>query len=75
LFLCSQAHISKPRVYLVVIMICLVGRDRWLSRLRDGWLSREGWVAKSEGWVAKSEGWVAARVRIQTFRKNNKWAT
>jgi hypothetical protein len=34
--------------------------------LRDGWLSLEGWVAKSEGWVAKSrdgwlshEGWVA----------------
>jgi hypothetical protein len=29
--------------------------------LRDGWLSLEGWVAKSVGWVVKSclEGWVA----------------
>ncbi len=27
--------------------------------MRDVWLSREGWVAKTEGWVAKLKGWVA----------------
>ncbi len=45
-----------------------------MAKLDDGWLRREGWVAKSgdmggkvardgrlswEGWAAKLEGWVA----------------
>jgi hypothetical protein len=53
----------------------------------DGWLSLEGWVAKSQrdGWLSR-EGWVAKSVvrqiatavlwvRIQTSLKNHKWAT
>jgi hypothetical protein len=46
--------------------------DIVLNFMRDGWLSREGWVAKS---VARQLATAVLWVRIQTSLKNHKWAT
>jgi hypothetical protein len=60
-----EYNYKKPLHFMYENITVLVIR-RW------GWLSREGWVAKS---VARQLAMAALWVRIQTSLKNHKWAT
>ncbi len=50
----------------------MIAKEGWVAKKRDGWLSLEGWVAKS---VASQLATAVLGVRSQTSLKNHKWAT